>query len=34
MEEPQEDPWRCTAFVCVAGVHCCEILLGKQIHGK
>ena len=26
--KPQEDPWRCTASVCVVGVYCWEISLG------
>ena len=29
---PKRTLWQCTASVCVAGVHCWEIL-GKQIHG-
>ena len=26
MEDPKRTPWRCIASVCVAGVHCWEIL--------
>ena len=26
MEDPQQDPWQCTANVCVVEVHCWEIL--------
>ena len=26
MEDPKRTPWQCTASVCVAGVHCWEIL--------
>ena len=26
--KPQEDPWRCTASVCIVGVYCWEISLG------
>ena len=28
MEDPKEDPWQCTASVCVVGVYCWEISLG------
>jgi len=30
---PQEDPWQCTASVCVVGVYCWGSPWGKQIHG-
>jgi len=32
---PKRTPWQCTASMCVAGVHCWEILSpwGKQIPG-